>query len=91
MPATWTEILIQLDIGGFIILTASMVSFTLALQWGGLIKPWSDGSVVATLVVWIILTIGFVVNEWFLGAKAMMPLHLLKPRMTWASCLYAWL
>jgi hypothetical protein len=89
--ASWKEIILQLDFGGFIILTASLVSFTLALEWGGLSKSWSDGTVITTLVVWLVLTIGFVVNEWLLGSRAMAPLYLLKSRMTWASCFYAWL
>jgi multisubunit Na+/H+ antiporter MnhB subunit len=91
MPATWKEIILQLDFSGFLILTASLICFTLALEWGGLSKSWSDGAVVATLVVWVALTVGFVLNEWLLGARAMIPLYLLKPRITWASCLYAWL
>ncbi|KAK6837019.1 Major facilitator superfamily domain- general substrate transporter [Apiospora arundinis] len=91
MPATWTEILLQLDIPGFSLLVTSLVCFTLALQWGGLTKPWSDGSVVATLVMWIVLTIAFFVTEYFQGARAMVPLRLLKPRMTWANALYGWM
>lgn len=89
VPATWMEILIRLDISGFIILTASMICYTLALHWGGLTKPWSDGSVIATLVMWIALTIGFFANEWAMGDKAMISLHILKRRMTWSSCVYA--
>lgn len=81
----------QLDFVGFILLCSSMISYTLALEWGGVSKPWSNGTVIATLVVWIVLTICFFVNEWLLGAKAMMPLYLFKSRMTWASCLYAWM
>ena len=91
VSATWREIILQLDFLGLVILTASMISYTLALEWGGLTKSWSDGTVVATLVVWLVLTVAFFVNEWFLGARAMMPLYLLKTRMTWASCLYAWM
>jgi hypothetical protein len=91
VPATWKEIFVQLDFSGFIILTASLISYTLALEWGGLSKPWSDNTVIAALVVWLVLTMGFFVNEWLLGARAMMPLYLMKPRMAWATCLYAWM
>lgn len=90
-PATWREILLQLDFSGLVIFVGSLVSFTLALQWGGLTKLWSDGTVIATLVVGIVLTMLFFVNEWMLGERAAIPLRLLKPRMTWASSLYAWL
>ena len=91
IPASWKEIILQLDIPGFGLLLSSLVCLTLALQWGGLTKPWSDGSVIATLVLWIVLTIAFFVTERFQGAYAMVPLRLLKPRMTWANALYGWM
>ncbi|KAK8023200.1 HC-toxin efflux carrier TOXA [Apiospora marii] len=84
-PATWKEIILQLDIPGFVVLLASLVCFILALQWGGQSKQWSDGSVIATLVMWIVLFIIFVAVEAFQGERAMVPLRLLKPRSTWAN------
>jgi MFS family permease len=89
--ASWLEILRQLDLPGFSVLLASLICFILALQWGGQTKPWSDGSVIATLVLWIGLTIGFVVIEWFQGDYAMVPLDLLKPRLVWTNALYGWM
>lgn len=91
VPATWKEILLQLDIPGFTLLLTSLICFTLALQWGGQSKPWNDGSVVATLVMWLVLTIAFVVLQWLEGAYAMVPLRLLKPRLTWANALYGFM
>jgi MFS family permease len=88
-PATSKEILLQLDLPGFSLLLTSLVCFTLALQWGGQTKTWNDGSVIATLVMWIVLTIAFFVTEWLQGAYAMVPLSLLKPRMAWTNALYA--
>lgn len=89
VPATWKEIILQLDLPGFGLLLTSLVCFTLALQWGGQTKTWNNGSVIATLVMWIALTIAFFATEWFQGANAMMPLKLLKPRMEWSNALYA--
>jgi MFS family permease len=89
MPATWKEILLQLDLLGFSLLLSSVVCFTLALQYGGQTKAWNDGSVIATLVMWIVLSIAFIVTEWLQGTYAMMPLHLLKPRIAWTLALYA--
>ncbi|KAK8081286.1 MFS general substrate transporter [Apiospora saccharicola] len=91
VPATWTDILLQLDIPGFGPLVASLVCLTLALQWGDLTKHWNDGSVIAALVMWILLTIAFVVTEYFQGARAMVPLRLPKPRMAWTNTLYGWI
>jgi MFS transporter, DHA2 family, glioxin efflux transporter len=90
-PATWKEILLQLDLPGFVLLLASVVIFTQAMQWGGQAKSWSDGSVIATLVVWLVLTIAFIVLEWFQGEYAMIPLRNLKPRLFWTNALYGWL
>lgn len=89
VPATWIEILLQLDLLGFSLLLSSVVCFTIALQYGGQTKAWSDGSVIATLVMWIVLSIAFVITEWLQGTYAMMPLHLLRPRIAWTLALYA--
>lgn len=90
-PATWTEILRQLDLPGFVLLLASVITFTQAMQWGGQTKSWSDGAVIATLVVWLVLTIALVVVEWFQGDHAMIPLRNLKPRLFWTNAVYGWL
>ncbi|KAG9228616.1 putative efflux pump antibiotic resistance protein [Amylocarpus encephaloides] len=87
--ATWGEILLQLDLPGFSLIFSSLICFTLALQWGGQTKPWSDGNVIATLVMWVVLTIAFFVVEHFQGERAMIPLRLLKTRLQWTNTLYA--
>ncbi|KAK9417674.1 putative Major facilitator superfamily transporter gliotoxin efflux transporter [Seiridium unicorne] len=48
--ATWTQVFLHLDLLGFALFPSSVVCFSLTLQWGGLTKAWSDGSVVATLI-----------------------------------------
>jgi hypothetical protein len=90
-PASWKEILLHLDLPGWSLLFASIICFTLALQWGGMEKPWSNGSVIATLTVWVALTIAFVVVEWFQGEYAIMPLKMLAGRITWSHLLYAFM
>jgi MFS family permease len=90
-PATWVEILRQLDLPGFTLLLCSLICFILALQWGGQTKPWSDGSVIATLVLWVALTIAFFVVEWLQGEYAMVPLALMKPRLVWTNAMYGWM
>ncbi|CZR68566.1 probable permeases of the major facilitator superfamily [Phialocephala subalpina] len=91
VPASWKEILLQLDLPGFSLLLTSLVCFTLALQWGGQTKPWNDGTVIATLVMWVVLTIAFFTTEYLQGTYAMVPLHVLKPRMTWSNMLYGYI
>ncbi|KAL5316077.1 hypothetical protein ACEPPN_016954 [Leptodophora sp. 'Broadleaf-Isolate-01'] len=87
--ATWKEIIFQLDLPGFAMIFSSLVCFTLALQWGGQSKTWNNSSVIATLTMWVVLTIAFVVVEYFQGERAMIPLRLLKTRMQWTNTLYA--
>lgn len=89
--ASWEEILLNLDFPGAGILLASLICLILALEWGGVTKPWSSGSVIATLVLWIVLTIAFFVVEYVQGERAGMPFRLLKQRMIWANALYAYM
>ncbi|KAF8850830.1 MFS gliotoxin efflux transporter glia [Acephala macrosclerotiorum] len=90
-PATWKEIILQLDLPGFSLLLASLVCLTLALQWGGQTKAWSEGPVIVTLVLWVSFTLIFVIVEWLQGLRAIIPLELLKPRITWANALYCYM
>jgi MFS transporter, DHA2 family, glioxin efflux transporter len=90
-PATWKEIILQLDLPGFSLVLASLVCFILALQWGGQTKAWNDGSVIATLVLWISFDIIFVIVESFQGARAIVPLRLVKPRVTWTNVLWSFM
>ncbi|KAI1412764.1 putative MFS transporter [Hypoxylon sp. FL1857] len=91
VPATLREIFLHLDPLGIVVIIASLVCYILALQWGGQTKPWSDGSVIATLVLWVFLTIVFVVVEYFVGEYAMVPPRLLKRRITWSNSLFGFI
>jgi MFS family permease len=84
-------LLLLLDLPGFSLVLASLVCFILALQWGGQTKLWSSGSVIATLVLWILINIAFLVVERFQGSRAMVPLKLVKPRATWANILWSFM
>ncbi|KAE8350730.1 major facilitator superfamily domain-containing protein [Aspergillus coremiiformis] len=90
VPARWQEILLQLDLPGFFLLLASLVCFTVALQCGGQTKAWNSGVVIACLVLWILFTIIFIIIEAFQADRAMVPLRLLKPRITWSNALYCY-
>jgi len=90
IPATWKEILLQLDFPAFIFLLASLVCLALALQQGGQIYAWSAGSTIALLILWPCFTIIFVVIERVQGARAIVALKILKPRLTWTNALYAY-
>ena len=90
-PATWKEIILQLDIPAFSLVLGSLVCFILALQWGGQTKAWNNGSVIATLVLWIFFSIMFVICEGFQNTRALIPLRLVKPRVTWINVLWSFM
>jgi uncharacterized membrane protein len=52
----------------------------LFMQWGGVTKKWSDGSVIATAVLSGVLPFVFVAWEWFMKENAMFKLDLIKNR-----------
>lgn len=60
---------------------AGVVCYILALQWGGVTKPWSDSTVIGTLVGFVLLAIVFVVIEYHLGDRALLQGRLLKRRV----------
>lgn len=88
--ATWKEIMLQLDFPGFSLLLASLICFTLALQWGGQTKPWNDSSVIATLVLFVVLTAAILITEWFQGPYPIITFSLLRPRIAWTNALYGY-
>lgn len=57
---------------------SATVCYLLAIQWGGGSKAWSDGNVIATLVMFGVLIIAFAIVEKFEGEYAAIPYHLLK-------------
>lgn len=53
----------------------------LGMEWGGITKPWNDGSVIACFVMIPVLLVIFVGWEWWLGdERAMFKLGLIMRR-----------
>lgn len=75
--STWGRIK-SLDTFGTVVSLGAISCLLLALQWGGNEKPWQSGTVIALLVVGPLLFAAFVVWEGYVGANAMMPLHLFR-------------
>ncbi|KAF7889729.1 uncharacterized protein EAF02_002144 [Botrytis sinoallii] len=70
--ATLKEKLLQMDIPGFLFITASIVCYLLALQWGGAIKRWSNSDVIGTLVGFALFLVLFGLIEWYQGERALL-------------------
>lgn len=78
-----------MDLIGTFIIMAAAICYLLALQWGGVTKEWSSGSVVAPLVIFILLVIAFVVAEWWQGDRAVLVGRLLRNRTILIASIYA--
>ncbi|KAK7697218.1 hypothetical protein SLS64_013775 [Diaporthe eres] len=52
----FTETIINFDIAGLVLLLCSLICFFLALQWGGVSRQWSSGTIIA---LGLIYTFGF--------------------------------
>ncbi|KAI1950798.1 hypothetical protein LOZ12_001654 [Ophidiomyces ophidiicola] len=87
--ATLREKILQMDLVGTSIIMAAVISYLLALQWGGATKTWSDRNVVGTLVAFGLLIILFVLNEWWMDERALLQPRLFKNRNTLVASIYA--
>ncbi|KAI1621775.1 DNA repair protein RAD50 [Exophiala viscosa] len=86
--ATLREKFLQMDFPGTFTIMAACVCYLLAMQWGGATKSWSDGSVIACLVLFGLLVITFVVIEYIQGDRALLQGRLLKDRTIAAMSAY---
>lgn len=83
------EKILQMDIPGTMIIMGAVISFILAFQYGGQEKAWSSSEVIGLLVGFGIITIAFVILEWYQGERAMINPRILRQRTVWVSGTYA--
>ncbi|KAF5878853.1 putative mfs multidrug transporter protein [Botrytis fragariae] len=72
---------LHLDPCGFILFTPTIISFLLALEWGGSSYPWSSATIIGLFCTSFILFLLFLYWEYRLGENAMIPLDMLKKRI----------
>lgn len=80
-----------MDISGTTLIMAATICYLLAMEWGGTTKPWKSSSVIALLVLFPVLIIAFILNEWCQGEKAQLTFRILRHRAMLAVCLFAFL
>ncbi|KAJ5495550.1 MFS general substrate transporter [Penicillium diatomitis] len=88
VPATWMQKIWHMDPVGIVLSMGAIISFILALQYGGQTYDWSSSVVVGLLVGFVIILAALAVAEYYQGEYAMMPLRLLKRRSLWTGCAY---
>lgn len=77
------------DIPGLLVLLPTIICLLLALQWGGSKYPWNDGRIIALLVLFGLLAIGFLVVQWRMGDNATVPARILRQRTVAGSAWFA--
>lgn len=77
-----------MDLLGTFTIMAAVVCYLLALQWGGVTKSWRNSDVIGTLIGFGLLLILFVIIEWYMGERALIPGRILKDRNVLVSSLY---
>jgi hypothetical protein len=80
-----------MDFPGILLALGLLICFTLAMQWGGISKPWSSPDVIGTLVGFGIMTILFGVVQWRSGERASLVMRLLKQRTIAGLCTFIFL
>lgn len=81
--ATWKERLLQMDPLGVALVMAGIISFILAVEYGGQKKPWDSSTVIGLFVGFVLIWIAFVVWEYFNNDRAMLQRRILGQRFVW--------
>ncbi|KAF2420726.1 MFS general substrate transporter [Tothia fuscella] len=86
---TWKEKILRFDPIGTILFAPSIICLLLALQWGGTTYQWNNGRIIALLVVFSILLLGFAVVQPFMGDNATLNKKAVTSRHTMCAALYS--
>ena len=70
----------KLDLGGSLLLIASMCCLFMAMQWGGHRLPWNSPIIIGLSAVSGVLLVLFLLVEWNMGEDASVPFGVLKQR-----------
>ncbi|KAF2025072.1 MFS general substrate transporter [Setomelanomma holmii] len=81
--AHWREKIIQMDPVGVVLVMSGIISFILAVEYGGQKKPWNSSTVIGLLVGFVLIWVAFAAWEYFNDERAMLPRRLLRQRVVW--------
>ncbi|RGP64449.1 major facilitator superfamily transporter [Fusarium longipes] len=79
----------QLDPWGNLVFLPGVICLILALQWGGEKYPWSEGRIIALLVLACVLLLVFVGIQIWQQENATVPPRLFKIRNVWLGTIFA--
>jgi len=73
---------------GSILFLPGIVCLLLALQWGGSKYEWNSGRIIALLVLFAVLIIGFLAVQWWKQEDATVPPRVFLNRNVWGGALF---
>ena len=76
----WYKKITRFDPFGTVLFLLSIMSLILALQWGGTKYSWSNPRLIATLTIFSVLFIAWLILQWYEGDNATVPLDVLAQR-----------
>ncbi|KAH8803447.1 DNA repair protein RAD50 [Xylogone sp. PMI_703] len=89
--ATIREKILQMDLPGASLILAAVCCYILAVQDGGIKRPWNNSQTIGLLVGFVAITIAFIVVEYFQGDFALLQSRLIKQRSIITSCAFMFL
>ncbi|QIW97517.1 hypothetical protein AMS68_003035 [Peltaster fructicola] len=81
----------KLDIVGTIAFVPGIICLVLALQWGGLTYAWSSGPVVTCLVLFVLLMIVFIIDQWWQQDNGTVPPRVFLQKSVFGSAWWAFM
>lgn len=81
--------LVQLDLEGTILFSASIICLLLAIEWGGANWPWSNGRIIALFVIFGVTLMAFCIVQGKKKELAMIPPRVAGNRNVWSCGLYS--
>ncbi|KIE02910.1 Major facilitator superfamily domain, general substrate transporter, partial [Metarhizium majus ARSEF 297] len=83
----WKLKLKAVDFGGIFLAFAGMTIFILGMTWGGREYSWNSVQVITTMVIGVVVSIGFVLWQWKGPKYPLVPLHIFKSKIVNGACL----
>ena len=79
----------QLDLGGTALFIIDIVVCLLALQWGGSTYAWSSWRIILCLTLFGVLTVAFIVWQYFMKENGTIPFNIISQRSVAAAAWFA--
>lgn len=88
VAAPLSEKLINMDPLGTVLVMAGVITYILALQYGGVTYAWSSPTVIGLIVGFVLIFLTFFAWEYYNSERSMIVPRLFRQRSVWVSSLY---